>query len=43
MTRYRPIHTSGVTGPVSEYATLACLWIIQQADPTGWEWEQVTQ
>lgn len=36
---YTPRHPSGHRGPAFEYATLACLWIIQQTNPSEWTWE----
>ena len=38
---YRPYGPRGQTGPAFDFATLACLWILKQAEPSRWTWESV--
>ena len=36
---YFPTTADGRVGPSFEFATLACLWILEQADSHLWRWE----
>lgn len=40
MTLYTPRHPSGHFGPTFAYASLACIWIAAQNNPSEWTWEQ---
>lgn len=36
-TSYQPTSTTGETGPVFQYLTLACLWIVARDDSHLWD------